>query len=65
MAKWFITNMGDKVTDEQIMGEMSKWKALWYPGPTVKRVVQEQSLSSGDTSAPVKLDELPQMVGGC
>ncbi len=65
MAKWFIVNMGDKVTDEQIMGELSRWKALWYPGPTVKRVVQEQSLSSGDTSAPVKLDELPQMVGGC
>jgi len=65
MAKWFIQKYGDQVTDEQIMGELSKWKALWYPGPTVKRVVQEQSLSSGETSAPVKLDELPQMVGGC
>jgi hypothetical protein len=65
MAKWFIQNYGDKVTDEQIMGELSRWKALWYPGPTVKRVVQEQSLSSGDTSAPVNLNELPQMVGGC
>jgi len=65
MAKWFIVNMGDTVTDEQIMGELSKWKALWYPGPTVKRVVQEQSLASGGTSEPVKLDDLPQMVGGC
>lgn len=65
MTKWFIQKYGDQVSDEQIMGELSKWKALWYPGPTVKRVVQEQSLASGDTSAPVKLDELPQMVGGC
>ena len=65
MAKWFIQKYGDQVTNEQIMGELSKWKALWYPGPTVKRVVQEQSLSSGDNSAPVNLDELPQMVGGC
>ena len=65
MAKWFIQKYADKVTDEQIMGEMSKWKALWYPGPTVKRVVEEQSLSGGGSSAPVKLDELPSMVGGC
>ncbi len=65
MAKWFIQKYGDQVTDEQIMGELSKWKALWYPGPTVQRVLQEQSLSGGESSAPVKLDELPQMVGGC
>ena len=64
MAKWFIQKYGDKVSDEQIMGELSKWKALWYPGPTVKRVLQEQSLAGGSTE-PVKLDELPQMVGGC
>jgi len=65
MAKWFISKYGDKYSDEQIMGELSKWKALWYPGPTVKRVIEEQSLSGGANSAPVKLDELPQMVGGC
>ncbi len=64
-AKWFIQKYGDQVTDEQIMGELSKWKALWYPGPTVKRVLQEQSLSEGGSSEPVKLDELPSMVGGC
>ncbi|HLF55048.1 MAG TPA: hypothetical protein VI612_04985 [Candidatus Nanoarchaeia archaeon] len=65
MAKFFIQKYGDQVTDEQIMGELSRWKALWYPGPTVQRVLQEQSLSGGESSAPVKLDELPQMVGGC
>lgn len=65
MAKYFIQKYGDQVTDEQIMGELTKWKALWYPGPTVKRVVQEQSLSGGAPSAPVNLNQLPQMVGGC
>ncbi len=64
-AKWFIQKYGDQVTDEQIMGELSKWKALWYPGPTVKRVLQEQALSEGGSLEPVKLDELPSMVGGC
>ena len=41
MAKWFIKNYGDKYSDEEIYGEMARWYALWYPGPTVKRIVQE------------------------
>lgn len=41
MAKWFIKNYGDKFTDEEIYGEMGRWYALWYPGPTIKRIVQE------------------------
>lgn len=41
MAKWFIKNYGDKYSDEQIYGEMARWYALWYPGPTIKRIVLE------------------------
>lgn len=41
MAKWFIKNYGDKYSDEEIYGEMARWYALWYPGPTVKRIAQE------------------------
>lgn len=41
MAKWFIKNYADKFTDEEIYGEMGRWYALWYPGPTIKRIVQE------------------------
>ncbi len=41
MAKWFITNYGGQYSDEEIYGEMARWYALWYPGPTVKRIVQE------------------------
>lgn len=41
MAKWFIKNYGDKYADEEIYGEMARWYALWYPGPTVKRIAQE------------------------
>lgn len=41
MAKWFVKNYGDKYSDEEIYGEMARWYALWYPGPTVKRIVQE------------------------
>jgi len=44
MAKWFIENYGDKFSDEEIYGEMARWYAVWYPGPTVKRIIQEASL---------------------
>ncbi len=44
MAKWFIQNYGDKYSDEEIYGEMARWYAVWYPGPTIKRIVQEATV---------------------
>ncbi len=41
MAKWFIKNYGDKYSDEEIYGEMARWYAVWYPGPTIKRIIGE------------------------
>lgn len=41
MAKWFIKNYGSQYSDEEIYGELARWYALWYPGPTVKRIAQE------------------------
>jgi len=41
MAKWFVKNYGSSYSDEEIYGEMARWYALWYPGPTVKRIMQE------------------------
>ncbi len=46
MAKWFIKNYGDKYSDEEIYGEMARWYAAWYPGPTMKRIVQELEVAS-------------------
>ncbi|MBI4141164.1 hypothetical protein HY485_04985 [Candidatus Woesearchaeota archaeon] len=66
LAKFLISKYGDKISDEQVAGELSKWKALWYPGPTVQRIIQEQSATGGKIdNAPVSIDALPQMVGGC
>lgn len=30
MARFFIKYYGDKYSDEEIMGEMTKWKGIWY-----------------------------------
>jgi hypothetical protein len=44
MTKWFIKTYGDKYSDEEIYGEMARWYAVWYPGPTIKRIVQEATI---------------------
>ena len=41
MAKWFLKYYGDKYSDEEIYGEMARWYAVWYPGPTIKRIIKE------------------------
>lgn len=41
MAKWFVKNYGSSYSDEEIYGEIARWYALWYPGPTIKRIIQE------------------------
>lgn len=68
IAKYVIAKHGTTYTDEQILGEMTRWKALWYPGPMIKRIVQEQQSSGGNAAAQVdasSLGNLPGMVGGC
>ncbi len=45
IARWFIQNYGDKYSDEEIYGEMSRWFASWYPGPMVKRIAQEMGIN--------------------
>lgn len=44
IAKWMLNKYGDTYTDAQIMGEMNRWKALFYPGPMVKRAIEEGAL---------------------
>ncbi len=44
MAKWFIKNYGEQYSDEEIYGEMARWYALWYPGPTIQRITLEMSV---------------------
>ena len=46
MAKFFIKYYS-QYTDEQILGEMTKWKALWYP----KGMIQDYLVYTGQQSA--------------
>ena len=47
MARFFIKYYGDQYTDEEILGEMTRWKGLWYP----KGMIQDYLVYSGNANA--------------
>ncbi|MBI2135844.1 hypothetical protein HYU06_02120, partial [Candidatus Woesearchaeota archaeon] len=50
-------------SDDKILEEANRWKALFFPKESVKKVMEAQAKSGKlDASA---LNQLPQMVGGC
>ena len=48
MAKFFIKYYPN-YTDEQILGEMTKWKALWYP----QGMIQDYFVYTGQQPATI------------
>lgn len=58
LTKWLVHNTD--WSDQEILKEALKWKALWFPRDMVKLALQT---AGGDTSS---LDaHIPGMVGGC
>ncbi len=47
MARFFIKYYGDKYPDEEILGEMTRWKGLWYP----KGMIQDYLVYIGQADA--------------
>ncbi len=45
LAKWLIINTN--YTNDQILLELNKWKALFFPGPTLKTVSSLASVNNG------------------
>ncbi len=80
LAKYLIKNHPTEWTDDQILLELTKWKALYYPKNMVEKAVA--ALQNGLELTPAVLNdrdllkkvkvgdttsigELPSMVGGC
>ena len=57
LAKYLLTKHEGQYTDEQILDQLAKWKALFFPQQTVAKYMQAKGLSG--------TQGLPQMVGGC
>jgi len=47
MARFFIKYYGDKYSDEEILGEMTRWKGLWYP----KGMIQDYFVYTGQADS--------------
>lgn len=43
IAKYLLQNYGDKYTDDEIHGELQRWKSAWYP----KGVIEDYLLATG------------------
>lgn len=47
IAKYLLQKYGTKYSDEEILGELQRWKGLWYP----KGVVEDYLLATGRGAA--------------
>ncbi|MDP3900589.1 MAG: hypothetical protein Q8Q23_05950 [bacterium] len=66
VAAYLLDTQGDKMSDTQILTEVSKWKSVYFPGPTIKKYLAQ----SGQTGLPTgqaggSSQALPSQVGGC
>ncbi|OGL66087.1 hypothetical protein A3B21_01395 [Candidatus Uhrbacteria bacterium RIFCSPLOWO2_01_FULL_47_24] len=43
IAKYLVRNYGDKYSDDEIIGELKRWKGAWYP----KGVIEDYLLATG------------------
>lgn len=47
IAKHLLQTVGDKYTDDEILGELQRWKGIWYP----KGVIEDYLLATGRVDA--------------
>lgn len=64
LTKYLLKYHADDFTDAEILEQIQKWKALFFPKQTIALYLQEQAKAGNleDTSV---LNQLPGMVGGC
>jgi hypothetical protein len=63
LAKYLITNHPDEYTNDEILLELGKWKATYFPKQTISKAVSKYA-EFGDID-PSVLTEMPNMVGSC
>jgi FKBP-type peptidyl-prolyl cis-trans isomerase 2 len=63
LAKYLILNHNDKYSEDEILEEINRWKALFFPKQSIQKIVAT-SKGTGEFDLSV-LQEMPNMVGGC
>jgi FKBP-type peptidyl-prolyl cis-trans isomerase 2 len=63
LAKYLLLHHGDQFSEDQILAEINRWKALFFPKQSIQKVIATgQGTGAFDLSV---LQEMPNMVGGC
>jgi FKBP-type peptidyl-prolyl cis-trans isomerase 2 len=63
LAKYLILNHDDMYSEDEILEEINRWKALFFPKQSIQKVIAT-SKGTGAFDLSV-LQEMPNMVGGC
>jgi FKBP-type peptidyl-prolyl cis-trans isomerase 2 len=63
LAKYLILNHADTYSEDEILEEINRWKALFFPKQSIQKVIAS-SKGTGAFDLSV-LQEMPNMVGGC
>jgi hypothetical protein len=63
LAKYLILKHYDKYSEDKILEEIIRWKALFFPKQSIQKVIaNSKGTDEFDLSV---LQEMPNMVGGC
>lgn len=63
LAKYLVQNHRSEFSDEEILEQLTMWKAMFFPKQMYQRALEFQSNGSSQESD--ALGEIPDMVGGC
>ncbi len=63
LAKYLILKHYDKYSEDEILEEINRWKALFFPKQSIQKVIAT-SMRSDEFDLSI-LQEMPNMVGGC
>ena len=63
VVKYLLKNHESEYSDEQLLEEAARWKALSFPKQTVQKALQ--LASQGGEVSNISINSLPSQVGGC
>lgn len=65
LAKYLILKHSEHYTDEQILSELQKWKAVFFPKQTISKAIIDYAKAGKIKLDPAILKDMPDMVGSC